>query len=524
MLPRDYIARCAAHYPDKIAYHDGDRALSWQQIHTRSDRLATAVQNLGLKQGDVAAILSHEHLEVYEHLYACYKTGLLRCGINWRYAPREMMHVIRDSNARVILVQANCVPLLADILADIRADGRILIGYGGEHGLEYDYETLINAATGAPQPTDLADDDLIALSYTSGTTGLPKGVMLTQGAMRDSMVYTVLAIGLRYEDVWFPPTASGWITFVLGSMNLMNGMTVVLPSGDFETVRFLEFVGRYRVTSTIIVPLMMQRLLDEFDRGDYDLSSLRLVTYGSSPARPALIRRTLETFGCEMMQLYGITETTGGWVSFLHHDDHLRGLADRPDLLTSCGRGGVHMELSIRDDRGQPLPAGEVGEVWIRSSTNMRGYLNLPELTAQALVDGWLKTLDLGRLDAQGYLYLTDRKNFLIISGAANIYPSVVETALAEHPAVREVAVVGAAHPEWGEAVVATVSLKQGANASAAELLEFCRPRLAKYELPKHIEVVEDLPKGLTGKVLKKDIQGWYKTDPRRLPWDPPQD
>ena len=267
MLPRDYIARCAAHYPDRIAYHDGDRALNWQQVHARSDRLAAALQGLGLKKGDVAAILSHEHLEVYEHLYACYKTGLLRCGINWRYAPREMLHVIRDSNARVILVQANCVPLLADILADIRGDGRLLIGYGGAHGLEYDLETLIDVAAAQPRPVELADDDLIALSYTSGTTGLPKGVMLTQGAMRDSMLYTVLGIGLRYEDVWFPPTASGWITFVLGSMNLVNGMTVVLPNGDFDTARFLQFVGRYRVTSTIIVPLMMQRLLDEYDRG-----------------------------------------------------------------------------------------------------------------------------------------------------------------------------------------------------------------------------------------------------------------
>ncbi|MFZ5491874.1 MAG: class I adenylate-forming enzyme family protein [Pseudomonadota bacterium] len=521
MLPRDYIARCAANFPDKTAYHDGDRSLSWQRIHERSDRLAAALQSLGFQPGEVAAILSHEHLEVYEHLYACYKTGLVRCGINWRYAPREMLHVIRDSDARVILVQANCVPLLEPILADIRADGRRLIGYGGEHGLELDYETLIAAAPAHPQLPALREDDLIALSYTSGTTGLPKGVMIGQGAMRDSMVYTVLGIGLRYEDVWFPPTASGWITFILGSFNLTNGMTVVLPNGDFDTARFLEFVGRYRVTSTIIVPLMMQRLLDEYDRGGYDLSSLRLVTYGSSPARPALIRRTMDTFGCELMQLYGITETTGGWVTFLHHDDHLRGLAERPELLTSCGRAGVHMELSIRDEQGRALPPGEQGEVWIRSSTNMLGYLNLSELTAQTLVDGWLKTHDLGRLDAEGYLYLTDRKNFLIISGAANVYPSVVETVLAEHPAIREVAVIGAPHPEWGEAVVATVSLREGTHVTGAELLEFCRPRLAKYEVPKHIEIVDDLPKGLTGKILKKNIQGWYKADPARLPWKP---
>lgn len=521
MFPRDYVARCAAAYPHKTAIIDGERRLSWLELDRRAARFGAALAGLGLTAGDAVGILSHEHLEVYEHLFGCYKLGAVRVGINWRYAERETAHVIRDADIRVILVQANCVTLLDGLRAQLESEGRLLIGYGGDHGLDLDYEALLAQATDDMTWPELAADDLVALSYTSGTTGMPKGVMLGQHAMAEAMLHTVLNIGLRHEDVWFPPTASAWVTFVLSSMNAVNGMTTVIPNGDFDTARFLDFVGRFRVTSTIVVPLMMQRLLDEYERDDYDVSSLRLLTYGSSPARPSLIRRTFETFGCELMQLYGLTESTGGWVSFLRHGEHLRGLEQDESVLLSCGAPGTHMEISVRDDRGQPLPPGQTGEIWLRSSTNMLGYLNLPDQTAQALTaDGWLRTHDLGHLDDDGLLYLTDRKNYLIITGAANVFPSVVETALSEHPAVREVAVVGAPHAEWGEAVVAAVVLHEGQLATAEELVEFCRPRVARYEVPKLVDIVGELPKGLTGKTLKKEVQAWYR-NPDRLPWDP---
>ncbi|MEL0083111.1 MAG: AMP-binding protein, partial [Gammaproteobacteria bacterium] len=230
-LTRDLIARCAASYPNKIAYWDGDRSATWPQMHQRSDRFATAMQTLGINKGDAVAILSHEHLEVYEHLFACAKIGALRTGINWRFAAREMVHVIEDADARLVLIEANCVELLADHIQQLTDQGVILVGYGGEHPLAHDYETLLAAADQPPQLPPLNGDDLYCYSYTSGTTGMPKGVMITQQGMHSAIINTVLAIGLRFEDVWFPPTASAWITFVLGSMSLANGMTVVLPNG-----------------------------------------------------------------------------------------------------------------------------------------------------------------------------------------------------------------------------------------------------------------------------------------------------
>jgi len=518
-LTRDLIASCAASYPNKIAFWDGERSATWPQIHQRSDRFAAAMQGLGIGKGDAVAILSHEHLEVYEHWFACAKIGALRTGINWRFAAREMLHVIADANARLVLIQANCVELLADHLQELTDNGVMLVGSGADHSLLHDYETLLQQVDQLPQLPDLVGDDLIAYSYTSRTTGLPKGVMRTQLGMVEAITNTVLCIGLRFEDVWFPPTSSAWVTFVLGSMNLANGMTVVLPNGDFESHKYLEFIGRYQVTSTIVVPTMLQRLLQDYEAGDYDLSSMRLITYGSSPARPSLIRKTLELFDCELMQLYGLTETTGGWVSYLRHQDHLRGLADKPELLTSCGQAGPHMQITIRDGDGKVLPANAVGEVWMRADTNMAGYLHLPELTAEVLHNGWLSTNDLGKLDDEGYLYLTDRKNYLIITGAANVYPSVVEQALSEHPAVAEAAVVGAPHPEWGEAVVAAVTLQNGQVIDPNELIDFCRDKVAKWEVPKFVELLDELPKGPTGKVLKKTLQHRYRTESGLLPW-----
>lgn len=514
------MVRCARNFPTKIAYIDGDRMRTWKEMDERSTRLAAAFQRLGIEKGDVVAILTHEHVEVYEHLFACLKIGAVRVGINWRYSPREMLHVIRDSNAGLILVQANCVEPLKDHLDELREEGRLLVGYGGDHGLPLDYETIIAESNQAPQLPELAEEDLVALTFTSGTTGLPKGIKLTQRGMRDAVVYTVISMGLGPEDVWMNPTASAWVTFVLSLLNVANGMTVVLPNGDFDTRRFLEFVGRRRITATILVPVMMQRVLAEYKDGDYDISSFRLLTYGSSPAAPSLIRDMLETFGCQMVQMYGLSETTGGWVTYLHHADHVQGLRENPELLTSCGRAGMHMEISIRDGDGNRVPPGEMGEIWVRSGTVMAGYLNLPDQTTEAFSGGWLRTHDMGRLDEEGYLYLTDRKDFLIITGAANVYPSVVENALAEHEAVQESAVVGAPHPEWGEAVVAAVALKQGKSATPEELIAFCRKEVAGWEAPKFVEVVEELPRGLTGKILKKRLVERYRERPELLPWN----
>jgi acyl-CoA synthetase (AMP-forming)/AMP-acid ligase II len=296
-------------------------------------------------------------------------------------------------------------------------------------------------------------------------------------------------------------------------------MTTVLPDGFFNPKRFMQLVEEHKITSTILVPTMLKAVTEEQNRGGYDISSLRLMAYGSMPATPALIRRAYEAFGCGFQHWYGATEGTGGWYAFLLEDEHQIALDEEPDLLTSCGKPLLHIDMSVRDPEGNELPPGEIGEVWVAGDTVMAGYLNRPEENEEALAGRWLRTGDMGRFDERGYLYLGDRKKFLIITGGFNVYPVVVENALAEHEAVREVTVVGVPHPGWGEAVVAAVVLAPGTEATPGELMDFCRGRLGRFEVPKHVEIVEELPKGVTAKVQKHEVKAWFEKEPERLPW-----
>ena len=522
-LPRDYLMRCAKAMPKRTAFQEGDKSISWSALNKRAEQFANVLLANGINKGDVVAVLAHEHIEVYEHFHACLKLGAPRVGINWRFSPKEVEYVVRDANVRVILVQQNCMELMADLVEAFQQEGRIIIGFGGDHGLTLDYESLLgeyeNTQLNLPS---LVENDIAAISYTSGTTGHPKGVLLSHQGMREAMVHTVLNIGLTYEDVWFAPTSSAWITFILVSMNCVNGMPSVLPNGDFDPHQFLAFINKYKVTSTIMVPLIMRRLIEIIEEENITLPTLRLITFGSSPATPQLIRQAHDVFQCDMAQLYGATEATGGWITIMPPEDTRRGLNGEEHLLKSCGRAMLHFDIEVRDENQRPCPSGINGEIWLKSDTLMEGYLGLKEQTNQALQNGWLCTNDMGYLDDEGFLYLTDRKNNLIITGSANVFPSMVENVLDEHPQINEVAVVGVPHPEWDEAVVAVIIPHEPAAFNADEVIAFSKSKMAKFEVPKALVVVESLPKGLTGKVLKKDIQAMFKDGRLQVPWELP--
>jgi len=524
LLARDLIVRNAASYPEKTAFIDGHSTRTWAEMHDRSDRWASSLQQLGITKGDVVAILAYDRIELIEHFFACMKSGAVRTGINWRYAPREMLHLIRDSNAKVIVVQAPLVPLLADHWDELQAEGRQLIGFGEDHGMPFDLETLI---TGAATPAELpllAPDDLVALSYTTGTTGLPKGAMWTQYMLREAQNWSVLGAGLSHEDVWLAPIPLPGATAGFPTYGLVNGMTTVIQGDGFGIDGILDAIERYRVTVALVIPTLLQRMLEAQQQQPRDLSSLRLLAYGSSPAMPSLIRKAGEMIGCDLMQGYGTTESVTGWVTALRPDDHQRALAGEPHLLKSCGRANVQAEISIRNDRGELCPAGTVGELWVRADHMIRGYLNRPEENRENFVDDWLLTGDMGYMDDEGYLYLTDRKKFMIISGGYNVYPVVIEAVLAEYPAVREISVFGVPHPDWGEAVVALVSIQPDASAEPAELIKFCTGKVGKWEVPKWIKVVDDIPKGATGKIEKQKLREHYRNNPQELPWELPAD
>jgi len=514
MLLRDFIGGCAATYPQDLAYISGDIRRNWMQVHARTDWLAAALQSLRISSGDSVAIMARNRIEIAEHWLACLKIGAIRVGINWRYSPREILHVIRDSNAKVILVEAGCVAALEPYFTDLRAQGCRFVGLGPGHGLELDYETLVRAG-GRPDCPPLADTDGALIGYTSGSTGLPKGVLLTQANVRESAIHLSLGAGFSFGDVRLPFMQPAGVNIANTCMNVVTGMTVIIE--EFDAGAFPDLVAQHRVTHASLVPTMLRRTLDTLRTGHHDVSSLRQIMYGTMPTPPALIRSAYETLDCRFLQLYGASESSGP-VTVLRDSDHRRALAAEPELLTSAGRVLPHARVSIRGEDGRELPQGESGRVWIGGDIVMAGYVNLPEETRDALSPPWLRTGDLGRVDERGYIFLGDRKKNLIITGGMNVHPGSVENALAEHAAVAESVVVGVPHPEWGEAVVAMVTLRPGTAATADELVRHCKPRLPHWEVPKHITVAATLPQGFTNKLDKHAVRQAL-IESGALPW-----
>lgn len=522
MLPRDQIARCGRHYPMHPAYAAGDVSRSWGEVDARSDRIAAALQALGTGKGDAVGMLSGEFIEAYEHFFACLKIGAIRVGINRRLAVRELAHVIRDAGLTSLAVHVDCMPLLTKLRDAGALEGLDLIGFGGNHDLPLDLETLIAEAAEQPYFPPIEPDHPAFYSYTSGTTGLPKGVVLTHQGLGASIPYAVSQFGFSRGDKFYQATSNAWVAIVLGMLGLANGMTTVLPEGGlFELHKLLPDLARHRATVALLAPTMLTWAVEERRRNsEHDLSALRMIAFGSSPSTPALIRDAHDVFGCDLLNCYAMTETTWGGISFLLPHDIRRGLADNPDLLSSVGQLSPLFNIAIRDEQGADLPRGQAGEVWLRSEANMLCYLNLPDETAEVLVDGWMRTNDIGRLDDEGYLYLLDRRKFMIISGGINVYPVVVEAALSEHDAILESCVIGIPHPVWGEAVVAVVRLREGEAADAAALRDFCRERLNHVQVPKHFHfVAEALPRTVTGKMQKAQVRDWLAGQPEQFPW-----
>lgn len=498
----------AASRPDAPALSFEGRTQSFAQLDADSSRAAQALRGLGVRPGDRVALLTRNCAEFFELIFACGKLGAILVGLNWRLAPPEIEAIVADAQPAVLVLGASEQGLITPEAVRLGRVGRVIV-------LGAEYDAWRDAAPAQDPRHPGTPDEVAMLLYTSGTTGLPKGVMLTNANLSHTrQLGEIWGMGPASVNLVAMPmfhiggSGYGMSTFAVG------GHTVLVR--EVNPPELVKMVAQYRVTHTFFVPAVVQMLLQVPGVEESDWSSMELLMYGASPMGEALLRRALQVMQCRFIQAYGMTETAGTVVD-LFPEDHV---PDGPKarLLGSIGQALPWVELRIVEpNSGADVPAGEVGEIWVRSAMVMKGYWNNEPATRQALVDGgWLRTGDAAFMDKEGYIFLFDRYKDMVISGGENIYPAEVENALGHHPAVLEVAAIGVPHPRWGESIQAVVVLRPGMQANEQEIIAFARTRLAGYKCPSAVVFAQTLPRNASGKLLKRELRRIYQTENAR--------
>ncbi|MFH8618667.1 long-chain-fatty-acid--CoA ligase [Streptomyces sp. NPDC017979] len=497
------LHRALQHAPDAPMTVCGERTKSTRQVVDRVARLASALQELGVAAKDRVGILTLNSDRVHESFLAIWWIGAAAHPLNARWSSAEIAYALNDSGAEVLLVDddfAGLVPELRARCVELRTV--VHCGDGPAPDGMLRYEDLIRSSTPVPDGRH-GGDALALILYTGGTTGLPKGVMISHRSLCSSLFGSMLAmrnvdrggVTLVTVPLFHIAAVCSWYAQLL-----MGGTLVFLPL--FRPADFLQAVERHRVTTCILIPTMVQMLCEHPELGDHDVSSLRSITYGGAASSDTLLHRAMETFpGAGFSQGYGMTET--GVLCTLGREEHVRGGARQ----RSTGRATPTVEIAVLGPDGSRLPPGRVGEIATRGDHVMLGYWGKPDETARALRDGWMHTGDAGRLDDDGYLYVVDRLKDMIITGGENVYSAEVENALAAHPAVASCAVIGVPDDRWGERVHAVVVLRPGRTATAEEIRTHAKSLIAGYKAPRTVEFAETLPTSAAGKILKRVLR-----------------
>lgn len=510
------VRRSALLYPDQDALVEGDVRYTWRQFADRVARIAGGLRQLGLNPGDRVAMLADNSHRYVEFFFATFWAGGIAVPINTRWAVPEIRYALENSGARLLVADpAHVAAATLQRDAGAAIDHLILAADASrqEAGWAH-WEELAQAQ--AAEDAGRGFDEVACLFYTGGTTGRSKGVMLTHANLVTNSLTAMLNMNIRAGTVHLHVSpmfhvAGGARLF---SVTLAGGTHVVIPKFDIEP--FLDVIERERVNITVIVPTMLNRLVQHPDLERRDVSSLQLLSYGASPMPAALLRRALERLpGVRFLQSYGMTELSPV-ASVLMPEFHT---FEGPNAgyTASAGRPVYNADIQILDPDGRPLPPGEIGEVCVRGPMVMKGYWQEPDLTAEAVRDGWMHTGDGGYMDARGFLFIVDRIKDMIVSGGENVYSAEVEDALYGHPAVAECAVIGIPSEQWGEAVHAEVVLKPGADASEADLIAHCKGRIAGFKCPRSLVIRSaELPKSGAGKILKTELRAPFWRDAGR--------
>jgi acyl-CoA synthetase (AMP-forming)/AMP-acid ligase II len=518
MRLHDYLEYHARQTPDHPHLQMAGRVLSYRQANLRANRLAHALRGSGLRPGDRFAWLSRNAIDMALMYFAASKIGAVPVPLNYRLTPREWADIVAESGSRLVLCQAEfaaglAAALAAGIAAGIgppgpaRRDALRTVALDGRPEGLVPLEDWLGARDDNPGSAPTAEDTVYQM-YTSGTTGLPRGVVLTHAAVDNDVQMLAAAAALRpgvERLLLVAPLyhAAGVILLMTGTA---RGGTLVVHQ-DFQPAAVVDALAGDGITLALLVPAMLQACLGAVpDLASRAFPTLRTMLYGASPIAASTLTRAMAAFGCDFLQGYGLTETTA-IATILDADAHRRALADAPGLLLSAGRPMMGTEIRVVDAQDQDRPPGEIGEVLVRGPQLMTAYWHAPDATAQALRGGWLHTGDVGWLDAEGYLYIRDRLKDVIVSGGENLYSSEIEQVVATHPAVADVAVVGVPDERWGEVALACVVLHDGESLDLDALRTFCRDRLAGFKIPRRLEIVARIPRNASGKILKNALR-----------------
>jgi len=510
-----YPGRAAQWGPDKIALIEGEKKISYGELDERISRLANGLSMLGVKKGDRVVVIHWNTFRFVESVCAVARLGAAFIPMLAILTEKDHAYMIADSGSRVVI---NVAELQAERATKFKKKlpgvDQVISVKPSDGVLDFE-EVLSSGEKEAPVVYGRAEN-LAQIIYTSGTTGKPKGVMHSYASTQAAMAAWVNMAGMTNEDVnLLSLPMSHFGARLMDSAWMVGATGIIIPSPDITQI--MKAIHDQRCTIMTLIPTILQGILDHPDLERYNLTSLRMIIYAGAPASETLVRRATQKFGPVLYTGYGQSEAYG-LNTVMTPAEHEEALRSAPNHLISCGREGlVDVQVRLVNEQYQDVPVGEVGEACIRAPWQAVGYWNMPELTAETFREGWLHTRDMLRKDEDGYFYVVDRKDDMIISGGYNVYPRVVEEVLYSHGAVAECAVVGVPDPKWGEAVKAVVVLKPGKMAGEEELISLCKNRLAPFNVPKSVEFEEALLKTAFGKISRREIKKQYWGDSERM-------